>query len=105
MSDGNRILVAFVRNRPPAALSWPAPGQTINRHEIPERQTMKNRRGLLPLLLLSLLVASPFSPVAAASAPASAIPIKHVFVIVQENHTFDNYFGYYPGVEHERIVV
>jgi phospholipase C len=23
--------------------------------------------------------------------------IKHVFVIVQENHTFDNYFGLYPG--------
>jgi phospholipase C len=24
-------------------------------------------------------------------------PIKHVVVIVEENHTFDNYFGYYPG--------
>jgi phospholipase C len=23
--------------------------------------------------------------------------IKHVFVLVQENHTFDNYFGLYPG--------
>jgi phospholipase C len=23
--------------------------------------------------------------------------VKHVFVIVQENHTFDNYFGLYPG--------
>ena len=22
--------------------------------------------------------------------------IKHVFVLVQENHTFDNYFGLYP---------
>ncbi len=24
--------------------------------------------------------------------------VKHVFVIVQENHTFDNYFGLYPGI-------
>src|SRR5580704_12726773 len=25
--------------------------------------------------------------------------IKHVFVIFQENHTFDNYFGTFPGAE------
>jgi phospholipase C len=25
------------------------------------------------------------------------IPIKHLFIIMQENHTFDNYFGTYPG--------
>jgi phospholipase C len=29
---------------------------------------------------------------------ADTLPIKHLFIIVQENHTFDNYFGYYPGV-------
>ena len=27
------------------------------------------------------------------------IPIKHVVVIVKENHTFDNYFGSFPGAE------
>jgi phospholipase C len=27
------------------------------------------------------------------------IPIKHVVVIVKENHTFDNYFGTFPGAE------
>jgi phospholipase C len=27
------------------------------------------------------------------------IPIKHVIVIVKENHTFDNYFGSFPGAE------
>src|SRR4051812_14288638 len=26
-------------------------------------------------------------------------PIKHVVVIVKENHTFDNYFGSFPGAE------
>src|SRR5690242_18139504 len=25
--------------------------------------------------------------------------IRHVVVIVKENHTFDNYFGSFPGVE------
>jgi phospholipase C len=29
---------------------------------------------------------------------ASVTPIKHVVVIMEENHTFDNYFGDYPGV-------
>src|SRR4051794_29956560 len=31
--------------------------------------------------------------------PAKPIPIKHVVVIVKENHTFDNYFGSFPGAE------
>src|SRR3954470_20036755 len=26
-------------------------------------------------------------------------PIKHVVIIVKENHTFDNYFGSFPGAE------
>ena len=28
---------------------------------------------------------------------AAANPIKHVVIIVKENHTFDNYFGTFPG--------
>ena len=28
---------------------------------------------------------------------ATAIPIKHVVIIVKENHGYDNYFGPYPG--------
>ena len=30
----------------------------------------------------------------AAGAPS---PIEHVVIIVKENHTFDNYFGTFPG--------
>ena len=26
-----------------------------------------------------------------------ANPIEHVVIIVKENHTFDNYFGTFPG--------
>jgi phospholipase C len=29
----------------------------------------------------------------------ASIPIRHVVVIVKENHTFDNYFGSFPGAE------
>jgi phospholipase C len=29
----------------------------------------------------------------------AATRLKHVFVIMQENHTFDNYFGTYPGAD------
>ncbi len=38
---------------------------------------------------------------AATQSDASAvpIPIKHIVVIVKENHTFDNYFGSFPGAD------
>jgi phospholipase C len=38
---------------------------------------------------------------AGSDAPSTpgAYPIKHVVVIVKENHTFDNYFGSFPGAE------
>jgi phospholipase C len=35
---------------------------------------------------------------AEAAAPPPPIKIKHVVVIVKENHTFDNFFGSFPGV-------
>jgi phospholipase C len=30
-------------------------------------------------------------------AVAAAVPIKHVVIVMKENHTFDNYFGTFPG--------
>ena len=61
---------------------------------------MRTSRRLTCLVLLSLLLVSPMASAFAASSSTSAsdLPIKHLFIIVQENHTFDNYFGYYPGV-------
>ncbi|MDV3244441.1 MAG: hypothetical protein LYZ66_04605 [Nitrososphaerales archaeon] len=49
------------------------------------------------LLIASLLAAS--QPVAAVGSPplVSLFPIKHVVIIMEENHSFDNYFGTYPG--------
>jgi phospholipase C len=34
----------------------------------------------------------------AAASQKAATPIQHVVVIMEENHTFDNYFGDFPGV-------
>ena len=31
--------------------------------------------------------------------PNTAIPIKHIVIIMQENRAFDHYFGTYPGVD------
>src|SRR5258708_32818469 len=63
----------------------------------------------LGLPMLSLVAAtsacgsSPGAPVKGDAGPDSSsrasIPIKHVVVIVKENHTFDNYFGAFPGAK------
>src|SRR5713226_3426473 len=50
----------------------------------------------VPLFLLMVLPAAQPS-LAATFNGSGTSPIKHVVVIVQENHTFDNYFGTFPG--------
>ncbi len=45
--------------------------------------------------------ARPASPSCAASstaAPSTVTPIHHLFVLIKENHAFENYFGSKPGV-------
>jgi phospholipase C len=37
------------------------------------------------------------NPPTTPSVPQTTTPIKHLVVLMQENHTFDNYFGTYPG--------
>lgn len=49
------------------------------------------------LLLASFLPNLVVSAASPASEPQPATPIEHFIVIMQENHTFDNYFGTYPG--------
>jgi phospholipase C len=43
---------------------------------------------------LSLLLIAPTTGKGAV--PTTATPIQHVIIIMQENHSFDNYFGTYP---------
>lgn len=46
-----------------------------------------------------LLVAFSLMPVVAYTQNATNIPIKHFIYIIQENITFDHYFGTYPGAD------
>lgn len=57
---------------------------------------------MLLAAVLSVLAASPTPtprPMPSILLPQLRAHIKHVFVIYQENHSFDNYFGTYPGTE------
>lgn len=47
------------------------------------------------LVLLPLAFTLPSSALAA----DTATPIEHLVVLMQENHTFDNYFGTFPGAD------
>jgi phospholipase C len=53
----------------------------------------------------SLIPAARLAPPRPSTAPpleidaTAAAKIKHVFVLMQENHTFDNYFGTFPGAD------
>ncbi len=55
------------------------------------------RRLLIALIGLGLVCALPAAAGAASKgAHAPRTPIKHFIVLMQENHTYDNYFGTYP---------
>jgi phospholipase C len=57
------------------------------------------RRALIIALVASLavLVVEPAS--AAKREPKPKTPIEHFLFLMQENHSFDNYFGTYPGAD------
>lgn len=60
------------------------------------------RSGLFSIVLNILLIAAQLSPVQAASIHATIqtkTPIEHLLVLLQENHSFDNYFGTYKGAD------
>ncbi|HEX8990494.1 MAG TPA: alkaline phosphatase family protein [Anaerolineales bacterium] len=52
-------------------------------------------------LLLSLLFSGTGTPRVAALEPSAETltPIQHFIVLMQQNHSFDNYFGTYPGAD------
>ena len=52
--------------------------------------------GILSSRTLQATGGSPW-PAAAASAPSTGI--AHVLILMQENHSFDNYFGSFPGTD------
>ena len=59
--------------------------------------SMVKRRHVICLTVILLLAAGLGSPLIA-SVGGTSSKIQHLVFIVQENHSFDNYFGTYPGV-------
>src|SRR5512139_202529 len=60
------------------------------------------KRSLFVLITIFLLTSTQFRPALADSSQTGnspSTPIQHLVVLLQENHTFDNYFGTYPGVD------
>lgn len=56
--------------------------------------------GLLALALLPLLpTAAAATPAARVAAQPASSPIKHFVMMMQAGHSFDNYFGTYPGAD------
>ena len=69
---------------------------------------MSNRIHTLFLVSVLTTTGCAFSisePDAEQQQAAVTIPLKHVVVIVKENHTFDNYFGSFPGAEGTSSIV
>ena len=48
---------------------------------------------------LALCVAIATTGAPAAAAGEAQTPIRHLVVLMQENHSFDNYFGTFPGAD------
>ncbi len=58
------------------------------------------KAGLVAALVAIGLVLAHTAPAAGkADGTETTTPIKHYVVLMQENHTFDNYFGTYPGAD------
>jgi phospholipase C len=47
-------------------------------------------------VFVALLLLSPTLSLSTSLSTGTATPISHVIIVVQENHSFDNYFGTYP---------
>ncbi|MDV3277846.1 MAG: hypothetical protein LYZ69_05195 [Nitrososphaerales archaeon] len=58
---------------------------------------MDTQKTTKSILVAGLLLISNFSFLTSTTAGTNALPIKHTIVIMEENHSFDNYFGTYPG--------
>jgi phospholipase C len=52
---------------------------------------------LAPLAVLAAVLAAAPAPAGAQAAPEGIHEIRHVIMIMQENRSFDSYFGTYPG--------
>ncbi len=66
---------------------------------VPTRLALGALSALTPMLLVGLTPAPATAGGQDASQLATTTPIKHFITLMQENHSFDNYFGTYPGAD------
>jgi phospholipase C len=72
-------------------------GDTPPREARFARRPLTRARVPLGLLVLSVVVLAPMPALARATPSEGIHNIKHVVMIMQENRSFDEYFGTYPG--------
>lgn len=60
---------------------------------------MMRVRATVSVLVAGALAAGPAWPASNLRAAETATPIEHFLVLMQENHSFDNYFGTYEGAD------
>jgi len=59
---------------------------------------MKPSYVVVSIVILAILLSGILFPLVPTAVRGSGTRIQHLIFIVQENHSFDNYFGTYPGV-------
>jgi phospholipase C len=69
------------------------------RSTLPHRRSVAARFAMLVALSAGSLLSAASPAAALAADPTPATPIQHLVMLMQENHTFDNYFGTFPGAE------
>lgn len=72
------------------------------RHGSPALGAVGAAVGLLAAATLVVVLTLPTTASCARSglrAPAARSPIQHIFLIIKENHAFENYFGTFPGAD------
>ena len=86
--------VALAANPSPPASSSAAPS-----HSATVASASPSAGGSSPSAGAASPSGAPASPGSPLSLGKPNTPIQHIVVLMQENHTFDNYFGTYPGAD------
>jgi phospholipase C len=60
---------------------------------------MKRAYAVTSIVIITILLGGALLRLAPSTVLGSGSKIQHLIFIVQENHSFDNYFGTYPGVD------
>src|SRR6185437_12215113 len=86
--ESKHLSVSYVKRNgaPPYNVSW-----------ILMSSILRDRA--IAILAAFFLLASGSSLAAPDAKTTAAIPIRHVIIIMQENRSFDSYFGTFPGAE------